>query len=108
MTAVIEIEQVERDYGLAGTVAIVETSNHKRFLIRDGFGGIDTLAGGAVRWKHGAAYELQPGDTLESLRSTAWNEEVTLYDAVLHGRDDSRPVVEFHPECFARSAGLID
>jgi len=108
MTKLIEKQEYPRAYGFIGTDAIIETDNGKRFLICDGYGGENTIEGGHVRWKHGAAFELKPGDTFDSLHSTDWNDDTTLCNAVLADMDDDRPVVDFHPECFARSAGLID
>lgn len=104
MTKLIEIENVERDYGTNGINAIVESNDGRRFLIQDAFGGIDTLQGGAVRWRHGVTIQLQPNDTFESLRSGEWNDDVTLWDAVTHGQDDSRPVLEVSPESLANAA----
>jgi len=108
MAKLIESETVERDYGTSGTNAILEQPNGDRYLICDGFGGIDTLEGGCVRWKHGTAYRLQSGDTLESLRSTEWNEHVSLFDAVINGYDESRPVTEIDPTDFAIAVKLIE
>lgn len=94
MAKLIESRQVERDYGTNGTDAIVESESGQRYLIQDAFGGIGTLAGGAVRWQHGIVIQLQPGDTFESLESGEWNESTSLWDAVTGGYDDSRPVCE--------------
>ena len=106
MTKLHELESVERDYGLTGTVAIVESTEGKRFLIQDAFGGVDTLEGGAVRWRHGTVIQLQPNDTLSSLRAGEWNECTTLWDAVTHGYDESRPVLEISPENLAKASGI--
>jgi len=92
---------------MRGNNAIVEQDGN-RYLICDAFGGIDTLRGGAVRWDHGMVIQLQATDTLESLRCTAWNDELTLLDAVLHGCDDSRPILEDRSALnMAKSAGLV-
>lgn len=106
MTKLIGCEIVERDYGMIGINAIVESNNGRRFLVQDAFGELDTLQGGAVRWRHGIAILLQPNDTFESLRATDWNDSVSLWDAVTHGHDESRPVLEASPESMARSAGI--
>lgn len=106
MARLIEFENVPRDYGMTGTNAIVESEDGNRYLIQDGFGGIDTLRGGAVRWQHGMVVQLQPTDTLESLRAGEWNELTSLWDAVTHGYDDSRPVLEISPANLAKSAGV--
>jgi len=106
MTKLIEHESVERDYGFKGTDAIVEANNGDRYLIRDGFGGIDTMAGGAVRWRHGMAVKLQPSDTIDSLKSEKWNDETSLWHAVVNGFDDNRPLVLIDPTNMAKAAGI--
>jgi hypothetical protein len=106
---VIEQEQVERDYGMQGVEAIVEHPEHGLIYIADGFGGMDTMRGGAVRWEHGMAVKLQPGDTLENLRETEWNDSTTLFRAMLEGYDESRPVLQLtgrQVSAIAKAAGL--
>ena len=107
MAKLIEIEHVERDYGMAGVNAVVESSDGKRLLICDGFGGVDSLQGGSVRWQHGMVVELQPTDSIESLRTGEWNDMTTHWDAMIHGYDKDRPIlVGINPEGLAVSAGI--
>lgn len=109
MAKLIELENVSREYGLDGTVAIINHPEHGRLFIADGFGGQDSLDGGSVRWRHGMAIKLQPDDTLDSLRNTPWNDYCDLIDAMLKGHDDSRPVLDWHGpviESLAKQAGL--
>lgn len=106
MAKLIERESVDRQFGFSGTNAIVEIDDCHRLLVCDGFGGIDSLEGGTVRWRHGAVYGLQPSDTFESLRAGEWNEHETLWDAVIHGHDGLRPVLDADPEEVAKSAGI--
>lgn len=90
----IETKEIERDYGFSGTRAIVDTANHGRILIEDGFGGMDGIEGGCVRWKHGSAYQLQPADTFESLEEewgTQCGASISGLDAVIQQCDESRP-----------------
>lgn len=101
---VIERETAERAYGFRGCVAIVEHPIHGRLLIQDGYGGDQTMRGGAVRWEHGTVIRLHPTDTLASLRSGAWSEMASLWDAVCHGYDDSRPMLEWTGSMIARVA----
>lgn len=68
-TRIVESEQVERDYGFKGTQMIIDHPNRGRLMLCDGFGGMDSLDGGAVRWRHGMAVQLRTGDTFESLRA---------------------------------------
>ncbi len=75
------------------TIAIIQHATHGRLLLCQGFGGVDTLKGGAYRWQHGLACKLQPSDTLASLRAGKWNESTSLLDAVIHGADKSRELL---------------
>lgn len=95
MTTIIEQETREGQYGMGTSAMVVEHPEHGRLLLVDGFGGLDTPKGGAYRWEHGAAYRLQPGDTLGSLHAAAWNEGTSLYDAVVRGHDRTRPALEW-------------
>lgn len=95
-TAAIEHETTRGQYDMQYDSLVVDHPEHGRLLLMQGFGGVDQLRGGAYRWEHGAAYQLQPGDTLERLREAAWNEWTSLYDAVLHGHDASRPMLEWN------------
>lgn len=108
-STVVEVDHVEAEYGMLETVAIIEHAKHGRLLIREGFGGIDTLEGGAIRWKHGLVAKLQPDDTLKSLRKAGWNTEMSLYTAVSADYDSTRPVQlwsGFVIEKIAEAAGL--
>ena len=106
---VVESQTVERDYGMSGTIAIIESKAGDRYLIADGFGGMDSLSGGAVRWKHGEAVKLQPDDTIDSLRSGEWNDYINHFDAVLRGIDSERPIMRWEGyviENIAETCGL--
>lgn len=105
---VIESDHVERDYGFRGTDAVIEHPTHGRLLLSDGYGELGNR-GGKVRWEHGTAVKLQPGDTLGSLRSTEWNDWMNLFSAVKTGCDESRPVLDWSGDmvaAVAKSAGL--
>lgn len=108
---VIESEQYEAEYEMKATRAIIEHPKHGRILLAQGFGGLDDICGGAIRWRHGIAVQLQPGDTLHSLRSCEWNDTTSLYLAVVQGYDASRPILEWSGKKItsqARIAGLAD
>lgn len=105
----IESQEVERDYGMRGCVAIVQHHKHGRLLLADGFGGMHTLQGGAVRWRHGLAAKLKDGDTLASLWGAEWNDAMSHMSAVMGGHDPERPVLDWtgqHVEQAAMAAGL--
>lgn len=91
---VIETRDAAREYGFKGKEAIVDHPSHGRLLIVDGFGGQDTLSGGAVRWRHGRVCKLLPDDSFRSL-DAAWNAETSVQDAALAGYDSDRPLQEW-------------
>ncbi len=98
---------VTRDYGLEGNEAIVDTDNG-RILITDGFCGIDSPRGGAVRWDGGIVYSLKPDDTFDTLGGM-WNDTTTHMQALLAGYDDDRPMLMWDGyviETLASSLGL--
>lgn len=105
----VEKEDVTREYGFPGVNAIIDHQEHGRLLICDGFGGTDTLYGGAVRWSHGMAVKLLSADTLDSLKKTPWNDNISVFVAAISGHDDQRPVLGWRGsqvELVADSAGL--
>ena len=112
-SSLIETQDVERDYGFSGTRAIVDTADHGRILIEDGFGGMDGIEGGCVRWKHGSAYQLQPGDTFDSLEEE-WGTQccgapISGLDAVIQQCDDTRLYLQWSGyivASIAKSLGL--
>jgi hypothetical protein len=96
----MSITVIERDsergvYERWQDAMVIDHPEHGRLLLVEGFGGTDSLRGGAYRWEHGAVCRLRPDDTLDGLRAGAWNEQVTLLGAVLAGHDESRPVLEW-------------
>lgn len=104
----VESDTINGQYDMPLTIAIVDTQDG-RLLVSQAFGGMDTMAGGAVRWRNGIAVKLQPTDTLASLRAGEWNEHTSLMDAVLGGHDNSRPVLDWsgrHIADIADKAGL--
>ncbi len=104
-----EREDVAREYGFDGVLAIVDHETHGRLLIADGYGGEGQPRGGCVRWEHGGVWQLKSNDTLQSLRNGEWNDCATLLDAVCHGEDRSRPVLDFSGNAIAnvaKAAGL--
>lgn len=86
-----EIGAYDMDYNMI----IIDTDKHGRILLTDGFGGMDSIDGGMYLWRHGLAIKLQPGDTLEKLENMDWNTETSYLDAVLHGIDNERPILNW-------------
>ncbi len=116
---VIEHESCERDYGMRGTIAIIELlTDGSRYLLTDGYCGERSIEGGCVRWSGGAIYKLLPTDTLESLTHVpedgwpgvaepqCWD---SIYSWVVLHRDEHRPWLDWpgHAiETLAVSLGL--
>jgi hypothetical protein len=102
---IVESRAVKRDYGFDGTEAIVDTEKHGRLLIMDGFGGMDELRGGTVRWEHGSVYQLQPGDTFETLDEdsdySCCGERLSRLRVVVEQSDPSRPWVDWSGHALA-------
>lgn len=107
MIRTLEQDTQQGLYDMPFNVQVVQHPRHGRLLLTQGWGGMDSPKGGAYRWEHGAAYQLQAEDTLESLRSEEWNDYTSLYEAVLRGYDDSRPVLEWDGNMVAALATSV-
>lgn len=108
MNRLIESSTVERDYGFRGVEAIIETDKYGRVFIADGFGGMNTIYGGAVRWEHGYAVRIKPDDTLALLNDQDDRGVSIMYHASVDG-DKSRPGLWLTGQqiaSLAKSAGL--
>lgn len=98
----IEKRESDGEYGFKVTEAIIERHDGRMF-IRNGFGGVGQLRGGAVRWEHGIAIKLRSSDTFAVL-----DKDDTLYNA-RHGYGEDREIMQwdgFFIEKIARSLGL--
>lgn len=69
---------------------IVEDSELGCLYISDGFGGKDTLAGGAYRWRHGCIVRVKETDTIESLTKpyNKWGDTVLGHDYCAGQREE--------------------
>lgn len=101
---ILERKSGRGQYDMVCKAMIVEHPAHGRLLLVEGFGGMDKPQGGVYRWEHGLVFRLQPEDTLESLHTGAWNEGTTLYQAVVHGYDDSRPLLDWNGHAIRKLA----
>lgn len=90
---IVEKRTVTGQYDIDFDQMIVDHPEHGRLFLSEGFGGLDSLEGGAYRWKHGLAIALKKDDTFDSLECGEWNEIFALYEAVMQGYDDSRPIL---------------
>ena len=109
MVAIIEQIEVVRDYEFRGVEAIISHPKYGFLLVADGFGYHSEFSGGAVRWEHGIAAQIKPGDSLDNMDLEKWNDGLTLKQAVLLGLDDGRPILEVSGSMLAAmvaSAGL--
>lgn len=105
--AVLEKRLVKRAYDLDGIEAIIVKDGEKIFIC-DGFGGVDDLCGGAVRWRHGMAIRLKSDDTFSTLDAD-YNAHMSVLGLALTDSDPERPMLpldRFHIEAIAKKAGL--
>jgi hypothetical protein len=99
-------------YGFVRTTAIIDHTRCGRILIEDGYGGEDSIAGGAVRWRHGWAAQLLPEDTMDTLLALhpdIGGGEFRTLDLIRYGRDPNRPIKTWHGrtiEAIAHAVGL--
>lgn len=77
----VEADDYSGAYDMRCTYALIDTAKHGRLLIVEGFGGMDSLSGGAYRWRHGEAYRVAADATLEGLREA---------DSAYRGGDGTR------------------
>lgn len=97
-----------RDYGFRGHEAIIDHPVHGRLLLCDGFGGVDSLDGGCVRWRHGSACRLLPDDTLASLDEERHNDEYSALHALVKGYGSrGRQMLEWSGDDVARLAESV-
>ena len=92
---VVESRDVERAYGFTGTEAIIDHPKHGRILIADGFGGMDSIEGGCVRWRHGTVIQLHPDDDFDALDALEWNESYSGIEIVYSYLDKTRPGLDW-------------
>lgn len=91
----IETHTCPGQYGIPVTSLVVDHATHGRLMLVEGYGGEDQMRGGTYRWHHGAAIKLQPVDTIATLRAIAWDDDTSLYAAVVAGLDNSRPILDW-------------
>lgn len=70
---------------------IIQHPMHGRMYITEGY----SRSLGYYTWLDGLAAYVKPTDTLKSLRETEWNDYTNHIDAVLHARDEDRPLVQW-------------
>ena len=93
MNAVLtEKRTVEGAYGINADQMILDTSEHGRLLVCDGFGGND-INGYTHRWEYGTVAQLQPGDTFADLDERINDHGTTLFECVTTGNDSDRPIL---------------
>lgn len=100
---IIDQRNVVRDYGFDGHEIIIDHPDYGRILIMDGYGGESTPGGGCVRWTHGKAVLLHNNDTFAVL-DASWNDDTSVYGAMINGYDDTRPVLQWPGNAIASMA----
>lgn len=107
----IEKRDVERCYGFRGTEAIIESEKYGKLLVMDGYGGENTMAGGAVRWRHGLAIKLKKEDTLDTLNDPFGDDGLSPIMRLIGGYGyEGRKILELEGKSLvllASSVGII-
>jgi hypothetical protein len=106
MSKLIESNTSAGQYGMTTTEAVIDHPEHGRLYIAEGYGGEQSPAGGAYRWRHGIVCKLQAGDTLESLKAEH-NDNYTIRDAMRGGYRDDRPALEWTGDAVQRVAESV-
>jgi len=91
---IIESDVNKAEYDIDCIRMIVENEKGERYYMQEGFGGMDTMSGGYVRWRHGLIIRIKQGETFSTFEKM-WNEGTTHRSAMLNGYDDERPVLEW-------------
>lgn len=99
---IVEKRTQDGRYGINTDSMILDTTEHGRLLITDGWGG-DEVNGECYRWRHGLAIKLKSNDAFDKLDG-AWNDTTTVLQAVLNGYDTERPILEWDGNLIARVA----
>jgi len=105
---ILERRDLPGAYDMLRRVAILEHPQFGRLLIAEGWGGLDSLSGGAYRWRHGFLAQLRPTDTLDLLESEG-DEACSIMRRVLAGEDASRRLFDWDGvviDQMAQRAGL--
>lgn len=107
---VIESETLNGQYDMGCCQAIIDHPSRGRLLLREGFGGMDELSGGAYRWRHGWVIRLLSDDTLASLRQDHPDYlGDSILDVAMRFDDPLRPVLGWDGvviDRLAKSVGL--
>ena len=107
VATLIESRDFRGEYDLPRREAIVRHPDHGLLLIRDGYCGEGGIRGGAYRWDEGSVIRLRDGDSFSLLDNGAWNDDVVLYEPVVNGYDDSRPILEWEGYMIAKLAASV-
>ena len=67
MAKLIERDTQDGAYGMTAERMIITTESGQRVLLMQQFGGLNSMAGGAYRYRHGLALAVSERDTLASL-----------------------------------------
>lgn len=92
MRTLIESRTITGCYDFNFDQLIVDT-DYGRVLLSEAWGG-DDVNGYQYRWAYGYVFKLHDDDTFDIL-DEPWNDITTTIDAVINGRDDTRPSLEW-------------
>lgn len=102
---VIDRKSYNGPYSMQGE-RIIAAKGNKRYLLTTGYGGGQTVRGGAMRWDHGVVVQLLPKDTLHSLSQTPEGDINSVMDRALAGADPARPVLNIDPRTIVAALDL--
>lgn len=95
MNGTLIAKRTERGaYDMLSDQMIIDTEEHGRLLVCDGFGGTD-MRGECYRWEYGTVAKLQPGDTFADLDEWINDSGTTLFACVTTGNDQDRPLLRW-------------
>ena len=84
----IEQDSFDGLYDFDVNEMIVELEDGARVYLVEGYGGEQSVIGGAYRWSQGAAYKIKLDDDITSL-----HDDMEGYSRMINGYDADRPIL---------------
>ena len=73
VSRVIDEKTIQGAYGLNQKHVLIHHEMYGHIYIYQGFGGVGSLEGGAYRWRHGSAFVVEDGSSLDELIKRDWD-----------------------------------
>ena len=109
-TRLIEKNIFDGAYGFSVIEAIIESEKYGKLLIMQGYGGEGTMAGGAMRWRHGMAIKLEESDTIGSLNEPGGEDGLSRLERTVGGFGGDLDILELNGKsiiALSASAGVF-